>query len=134
MYNPTGPVILVDDNAAVRKSLKFSMESEGLTVEVYQSGAELLARSGPPQNACLVIDYVMPEMDGIELLRRLRERHVTAPAIMITPQATAELRERAARTGFSGVIEKPLEGTSFYDSIRAALDASRDLLIRLGRS
>jgi two-component system response regulator FixJ len=126
MYNPTGPVILVDDDAAVRKSLKFSLQAEGLAVEVYANGGELLVRPDPPQNACLVIDYVMPEMDGIELLRRLRARGVSAPAILITPQANTELLERATRTGFCGVIEKPLEGTSFYDAIRVALDASSE--------
>jgi two-component system response regulator FixJ len=127
MYTLTGPVILVDDDAAVRKSLKFSLEAEGMSVEAYASGAELLARPDPPQNACLVIDYVMPEMDGLALLRRLRERHVTAPAILITPQANTDLWERAARSGFSGVIEKPLEDTSFFDSIRAALDITRQI-------
>jgi two-component system, LuxR family, response regulator FixJ len=124
MCNPTGPVILVDDDAAVRKSLKFSLEAEGLSVDVYANGADLLDAPAPPRNACLVIDYVMPELDGIELLRRLRARGILAPAILITPQASAELRERAARTGFCEVIEKPLEDTSFYDSIRAALDVS----------
>jgi FixJ family two-component response regulator len=124
MCNPTGPVILVDDDAAVRKSLKFSLEAEGLSVDVYANGADLLDAAAPPRNACLVIDYVMPELDGIELLRRLRARGVSAPAILITPQANSELRERAARSGFREVIEKPLEDASFYDSIRAALGAS----------
>ena len=123
MYNFTGPVILVDDDAAVRKSLKFSLEAEGLTVEVYESGAELLERADIPENACFVIDYLMPGIDGLELLRRLRERHFGAPAILITPQASPELRDRAARSGFRRVMEKPLEGPNFYDSIRAALEA-----------
>jgi len=125
VQNLTGPVILVDDDAAVRKSLKFSLESEGIACEVYASGTDLLARPNFPSCGCLVIDYQMPDINGIDLLKRLRERQVECPALLITPQATAELRERAAASGFVGVIEKPLQETSFYTMIHRVLSRCR---------
>ena len=108
-----GPIILViDDDAAVRQSLKFALEQEGLVVHVYESGEHLLSAPNLPQSACLVVDYVMPGMDGITLVERLRLRHVGLPAILITAKTSPAVRERALRSGFQQVLEKPLEDGS----------------------
>lgn len=118
-----GPVIVVDDDAAVRQSLKFALELEGMNVRVYESGAELLAEPDLPADGCLVVDYYMPSMNGVELMDKLRRRLVKLPAILITARATDDMRKRAARSGFRQVIEKPLEDSTLLDSIRGALDA-----------
>jgi FixJ family two-component response regulator len=114
-------VIVVDDDEAVRKSLKFALELEGLEVRLYESSEQLLSDRELPENGCLVIDYYMPAMNGVELIDALRRRHVDLPAILITAKATDELRRRAARAGFRQVLEKPLEDGSLFDSIRGAL-------------
>jgi two-component system response regulator FixJ len=119
--NP-GPVIVVDDDAAVRHSLKFALELEGLNVRLYEGGADLLAEADLPLSGCLVVDHYMPAMDGVELIDRLRGRHVDLPAILITAKATQDLRDRAARSGFRQVLEKPLEDGRLVDSIRSALE------------
>lgn len=116
-----GPVIVVDDDSAVRQSLKFALELEGMSVRVYGSGDELLAVSELPTSGCLVVDYHMPSMNGVELMDRLRRRLVKLPAILITSRATDDIRRRAARSGFSQIIEKPLEDSTLLDSIRGAL-------------
>jgi FixJ family two-component response regulator len=116
-----GQVIVVDDDAAVRNSLKFALELEGLAVRVYDGGDALLAEPDLPEVGCLVVDYYMPSMDGVELIERLRGRRVDLPAILITAKATRDMRERAARCGFSRVLEKPLEDGALVDSIRFAL-------------
>lgn len=116
-----GPVIVVDDDAAVRQSLKFALELEGLNVRLYGGADELLAEPDLPANGCLVIDYYMPKMNGVELVDRLRRRLVTLPAILITARATDDMRRSAARSGFRQVIEKPLEDGTLVDSIRGAL-------------
>ncbi|PVE22104.1 response regulator [Microvirga sp. KLBC 81] len=116
-----GPVIVVDDDAAVRQSLKFALELEGMNVRVYESGAELLAEPELPANGCLIVDYYMPFMNGVELMDKLRRRSVKLPAILITARATDDMRRRAAYSGFRQVIEKPLEDSTFLDSIRGAL-------------
>jgi two-component system, LuxR family, response regulator FixJ len=119
-----GQVIVVDDDAAVRQSLKFALELEGMNVRVYESGAELLAEPDLPEDGCLVVDYYMPSMNGVELMDRLRRRLVKLPAILITARATDDMRKRAARSGFRQVIEKPLEDSTLLDSIRGALGTS----------
>ena len=116
-----GPVIVVDDDAAVRQSLKFALELEGMDVRVYESGAELLAEPELPANGCLVVDYYMPSMNGVELMDRLHRRLVKLPAILITARATDDMRKRAAYSGFRQVIEKPLEDSTLLDSIRGVL-------------
>ncbi|MEE1656560.1 response regulator [Microvirga sp. CF3062] len=121
MSQLTGPVIVVDDDAAVRNSLKFALELEGLSVRLFKDGAELLAATDLPQNGCFVIDYNMPGMTGIELVDKLRQRHIENPAILIASQVSDDLHGRAARSGFRSVLEKPLHDSDLLDSIHAAL-------------
>jgi FixJ family two-component response regulator len=121
MSQLTGPVIVVDDDDAVRHSLKFALELEGLSVHLFKGGAQLLAEGDLPRAGCLVIDYNMPGMSGIELVSRLRQRHIHAPAILIASQVTDELNGLAAQSGFRWVLEKPLHDSELLDSIHAAL-------------
>ncbi len=124
MSAATGPVIVVDDDAAVRDSLKFALELEGMNVRVYEGGAELLADAGGLRRGCLVVDYSMPVMNGLELVHRLRACKVRLPAILITGKADDGLRSRAAGAGFRLVLEKPLADGALVDGIRSALAAS----------
>jgi two-component system response regulator FixJ len=124
MPKRTGPVLVVDDDEAVRRSLKFALELEGLDVRLYEDGAELLRDGALPRTGCLVVDHWMPDMDGLELVERLRDRDVALPAILITARPTGDLRRRASRAGFRGVVEKPLEDGALLDGIRDALAAN----------
>lgn len=116
-----GTVLIVDDDAAVRSSLKFSLELEGLTVRVYEGAAAFLADHDLPDCSCLVVDYRMPGMDGMELVENLRARDSILPAILITGRVTRDLRLRAEKAGIQAVIEKPLSGGTLVASIHAAL-------------
>ncbi|WP_230533551.1 response regulator transcription factor [Microvirga roseola] len=118
---PEPIILIIEDDAAVRQSLKFALEQEGLEVHVYESGGQLLADPAIPQSGCLVVDYVMPGMDGITLVDRLRHQHVDLPALLITAKVSPDLREHARRSGFRQVLEKPLEDGSLLDEIRSAL-------------
>jgi CheY-like chemotaxis protein len=72
------PVILViDDDPAVRNSLKFALEIEGFSVRLYPTGAALLDEQAMPESGCLVTDYHLPGMNGLDLLTQLRERNVS---------------------------------------------------------
>jgi two-component system, LuxR family, response regulator FixJ len=121
--SPGSIILVIDDDAAVRQSLKFALEQEGLEVHLYDSGEQLLADPALPQSGCLVVDYAMPEVDGITLVERLRQRHVGLPAILITANGSPAVRERALRSGFQQVLEKPLEDSSLLDGIHGALAA-----------
>ncbi len=72
-------VLVVDDDAAVRSALKFVLEVEGFRVRLYPDAGTLLADGDLPRQGCLVIDYRMPGMDGLELVERLRADHVALP-------------------------------------------------------
>ena len=110
-------VIVIDDDLAVRNSLKFSLEIEGLTVHSYATGAELLSVGDLALCNCLVVDQNMPGMNGLELITLLRARHVAAPAILITSHPSPSLRERAYKAGVP-IVEKPLLGNALLHKIR----------------
>jgi len=113
-------ILLVDDDAAVRNALKFSLEMEGFSVRLYPTPEALLAETDLPNDGCLVIDYRMPEIDGLELVERLRNRGVTLPVLLISGRVTRSLRERASGLGIMEVLEKPL--SDLAGSIRRVLD------------
>ncbi|PZR87936.1 MAG: response regulator [Stutzerimonas stutzeri] len=121
----TGPVIIVDDDLAVLRSLKFALEIEGLDVRIYGDAQSLLLDDDVPARGCLVIDYAMAGMDGFELIDRLRRRDVRLPAILMTGLPSREVRERARRAGFCKVLEKPLHDSALLDGIRSALRQSQ---------
>ena len=78
-------VLVVDDDSAVRNSLRFTLEVEGFEVRAYPSAHELLDEDRLPTLSCLVTDYHMPAMNGLELVAQLRGRDVLIPAILVTP-------------------------------------------------
>lgn len=121
MGQPSHIVAVVDDDAAVRHALKFALEFEGLSVRLHDSARALLNDADLAGYGCLVIDYRMPDMDGLQLVRALRQRGVRAPVIMITGRAYSGLREHAARAGIEVVLEKPLSNGALGEAIRMAL-------------
>ncbi len=110
-------ILVVDDDPAVRNSLKFSLEIEGFAVRVYPGGDELLTDADLPSRGCLIIDYKMPEMNGLQLLKKLRDLRVLIPAIIITSHPDSTLRARAAAAGVP-IVEKPFSGNALLDEIR----------------
>jgi len=113
-------VVVVDDDLAVTSSLKFSLEIEGFEVRTYQSGRELLAADALPPAGCLVIDFSMPDMDGLELVKRLRHDRCSLPAILVTSHPNAALRQRASAAGVN-LVEKPLLSNALVEAINNAL-------------
>ena len=117
-------VLVVDDDAAVRASLKFALEVEGFRVQLYDGAGAVLADASLPEHGCFVIDYRMPTIDGIELVDRLRERHVLLPVILVSGRVSKQLRSLAARSGLTRVLEKPLSDAALVENIRSALAIS----------
>ena len=115
-----GMVGIVDDDPAVRNSLKFSLELEGFAVGVYESGAELLRDGDLSRFHCLVIDQNLPRMNGLELIEKLRALKVSVPVILITSDPPKALSARAARAGVP-IVEKPLLGNTLLDKILEAI-------------
>jgi two-component system, LuxR family, response regulator FixJ len=118
-------ILVVDDDSAVRDSLKFMIEVEGFEVNVYSSAHELLNDHSVPANSCLVTDYQMPDMNGLELVAQLRARQISIPAILITANPTETLHNSAAAAGIS-IIDKPLLGSRLLEAIRKAFDGPKN--------
>lgn len=114
-------VVVVDDDAAVRAALKFALEVEGFDVLLYDGARAVLAADSLPERGCLVVDYRMPAIDGIELIVELRRRNVVLPAILISARVTNGLRDLARGSGLTRVLEKPLSDSALVENIRDAL-------------
>ena len=113
-------LVLVDDDPAVLASLQFSLELEGFEVEAFDSGESLVAQTQLANPACLVIDYRLPGIDGLSLLRVLRERGETCPAVIITSNPTRSVRQRTTDAG-AVLIEKPLLSDCLTVAIRTLI-------------
>lgn len=117
---PRPAVILVDDDPAVTHAMQFSFDLEGLDVRSFQDGESLLAVDDLPEKGCLILDHNLPGMDGLALLDRLRAADIRLPAILITTNPRAALRNRAAAAGVP-IIEKPLLTDALLTAVRTAL-------------
>jgi two-component system, LuxR family, response regulator FixJ len=113
-------VIVIDDDHAVRSSLKFSLEIEGLMVGTYGNGTELLNAGDFAFCDCFVVDQNMPGISGLDLIGLLRARNCVVPAILITSDPSRALRARAQTAGVP-IVEKPLLGNVLVDKIRDAI-------------
>jgi two-component system response regulator FixJ len=114
-------VYVVDDDADVLGSLRFLLETDGFAVRTFRNGHALLnvVRSGGVD--CFVIDYKMPDMNGIDLAGRLRNRDIAAPIILITGYPDENISVRAASAGVRHVLQKPLLEESLVTRIRGAI-------------
>jgi len=112
-------IIIVDDDAAVRGSLKFALEIEGFAVHAYGKGDELFGDADLADCACFIIDQKLPGTTGLDLVSALREQRIAAPVILITSAPPLALLERAAKAGVP-IVEKPLLGNALLDRVRDA--------------
>jgi len=113
-------IVVVDDDEAVRDSLRFSLVIEGFAVRAFASGPQLLAEMSLPAGDCFVVDQNMPGMSGLDLISTLRARNLTSPAILITSHPNSAVRERATAAGVS-IVEKPFLDFALLNSVRRAL-------------
>ena len=114
-------VAIVDDDAAVRDSLRFLLETAGHAVETFESGVRFLEEADPARLACLVFDQRMPGIAGLDLLARLRGEGIATPALLVVSTPGPALARRAAELGILKVLEKPLARDDLLAEISAAL-------------
>ena len=118
-------VYVVDDDADVLRSLRFLLETDGFNVRTFRNGAALLNAVRSDGVDCFVIDYKMPDMNGIDLAGRLRKRDIAAPVILITGYPDENISARAEAAGVRDVLLKPLLDDSLVTRIRGAIQANR---------
>jgi two-component system response regulator FixJ len=120
---PDKPVVhVIDDDEAVREALAFQLGSAGIDVRTYESAALFLQVAPTVQTGCVITDVRMPELSGIDLLRRLRELKFAVPVIVITAHGDIPLAVEAMRLGAVDFLEKPFEDEVLLASVRSALD------------
>jgi two-component system, LuxR family, response regulator FixJ len=124
LTRPLPALIVVDDDAAVRHSLKFALEMDGFAVWLYADASEVLDEPNLPTYGCLLIDYYLPDLNGLELLAKLRRHGVALPALLTTGHPSIALRRRVRQAGIR-LVEKPLLGDGLADMIRDSLEQDR---------
>jgi two-component system response regulator FixJ len=117
--NPT--VYVVDDDPAMRSSLRWLIESVGLSVRTCASAREFLSTYRDGEHGCLVLDVRMPGMSGLDLQAELARLRIRIPILIITGYAEVPLAVRAMKAGAFDFIEKPFSDQTLLDRIRAAV-------------
>lgn len=114
-------VHVVDDDPAIRDSLSFLLDTADLVARSYESAHALLARADDLEPGCIVTDVRMPEMSGLEMIRKLTELNVRLPVIVMTGHADVPLAIEAMKAGVKDFIEKPFDDEALLASIGEAL-------------
>lgn len=115
-------VTIIDDDKAVRDSLDMLLQIEGFETRSYATGEELLKDEGLPQGACVLLDYNLPGLNGLEVLERLSISRPDVPVILISGKADKSTRDKAIRAGALAALEKPIEDKLLLDTISLAFD------------
>jgi RNA polymerase sigma factor (sigma-70 family) len=118
-------VYIVDDDEAMRDSLKWLLESRGLKVELYSSGEAFLGAFSSDFCGCLVLDVRMPGMNGMDLYARLQARASALPVIFITGHGDVPMAVSALKKGAADFIEKPFNDQDMLRLIESCLKQDR---------
>jgi len=120
-----GTVIIIDDESAIRESLQTLLELEGYEVDTAGDGTEGLARLAERPYDLVLLDFAMPDRNGIEILQDIRERDADLAVIMITAYGTVENAVNAMQAGATNFIQKPWDNEKLLADVRAAVGQRR---------
>ncbi len=126
-------VFIVDDDEAVRNSLRLLVKSVGLTATALPSAQDFLATYNPQQPGCLVLDVRMPGMSGLELQQQLNLLGAVIPVIFITGHGDIPMAVEAMQQGAFDFLQKPFRDQDLIDRIQRALERDRTSRADLGQ-
>jgi FixJ family two-component response regulator len=127
-------VCIIDDDQAIRESLRLLLYAEGLRTCVYESADAFLEEENPPAFDCMLLDIRMPGTDGIELFRILSRKHLPYPVIFITGHGDIPLAVSAIKLGAYDFLTKPFREGELLEKVRSAIaffQSSRQQLLEL---
>lgn len=124
-HDPT--VHIIDDDQAVRDSLAFLLQSLRISATVHESGSAFLATLTGEHQGCIITDVRMPDISGIDLLRRVRELNAQMPVIVITGHGDVPLAVEAMKLGAFEFLEKPFDDGAIVAAVKLALDRSKQI-------
>jgi two-component system response regulator FixJ len=113
-------VHLVDDDEAIRRSASFMLKTSGYLVQTYETGVALLKAVRTLEPGCILLDIRMPEMDGLEVQKALREAGCLLPVVIMTGHGDVTVAVQAMKAGAVDFIEKPFEKTTLLSALRTA--------------
>jgi FixJ family two-component response regulator len=120
-------VYVVDDDDAVRKSLRMLLKTEGYTVATFPSADEFLAVCNQETTGCIILDVNMPEMDGPAMQEELNRRGMNLPIIFLTGQGSIPITVRALKAGAMDFLTKPVDGAELLACVKQALEKCADM-------
>jgi two-component system, LuxR family, response regulator FixJ len=124
---PDPVVHVIDDDDAARESLEFLLRSANFEVTTYDSGAAFLRSLPQAPFGCIVTDVRMPDLTGIELLRRLKDLNVKMPVIVMTGHGDVPIAVEAMKLGAADFFEKPFDGDMMVAALRSVFtESSKD--------
>lgn len=115
-------VYVIDDDEAVRNSLRLLLKSVGLPVKTFGSAKEFLPSYDPHQSGCMVLDIRMPGMSGLELLQQLNLKGATIPVVFITGHGDIPMAVEAMQNGAFDFLQKPFRDQDLIDRVQRALE------------
>jgi two-component system, LuxR family, response regulator FixJ len=124
-------IFVVDDDEAIRSSMKLLLKSFGLAATASASAQEFLASCDQSQPGCLVLDVRMPGMSGLELQQQLNLRGATLPVIFITGHGDIPMAVEAMQQGAFDFLQKPFRDQELIDRVQRALEYDRENRLRL---
>ena len=131
MKEKPATVFVVDDDEAVRTSLRLLLKSVGLPVETYAAAQEFLDQFDPDRAGCLVLDIRMPGISGLELQQHLNDQHSIMPIVFITGHGDVPMAVEAMQAGAVDFIQKPFRDQDLIDRINRALEKDREMRSQL---
>ena len=119
-------VYIIDDDRLARESLQWLIESASQTVRVFENGSTFLDHYQVGEPGCVVLDVRMPDINGMELHAKLRERGANIPVIIVTGHADVAMAVRAMKAGAWDFIEKPYNDALMLERVQGAIAYDRD--------
>jgi FixJ family two-component response regulator len=130
MSQATPIVFIVDDDISVRESLELLIRCEGWQPETFSSGQEFLTRPRALVPSCMVLDFSLPGLNGLELQKRVAVERAAMPIIFISGYGDVPMTVQAMKAGAVEFLTKPFREDALLSAIRAALERSRVALSR----
>jgi FixJ family two-component response regulator len=128
MYNVTPIVFVVDDDVSVRESLELLIRCAGWLPETFACAQEFLARSRVDAPSCLVLDMTLPDLNGLDLQKRVAVERTEMPIIFITGHGDVPMTVQAMKAGALDFLQKPFDDDVLLKAIRHAIERSHTVL------
>jgi RNA polymerase sigma factor (sigma-70 family) len=128
--NVTPIVFVVDDDISVRESLELLIRCEGWQPETFESAQEFLGRTRPLVPSCVILDLSLPDLNGLEVQKKIAREHAAMPIIFISGCGDIPTTVRAMKAGAVDFLVKPFSNDVLLRAIRESLERSRAALDR----